>query len=98
MIERDGRPCWLVLTRRQGWPRCWLNVCPHAGRSLNWAPDQFLKDPDGNLICAAHGAVFETDQGSCISGPCKGDQLTEVAVEEYQGAILLAVRPSEANE
>lgn len=95
MIERDDLPCWLVLTRRDGQPRCWLNVCPHAGRSLNWAPDQFLKDPEGHLICAAHGALFETDRGECIGGPCKGDQLTAVPVEERDGEILLALRPTD---
>jgi nitrite reductase/ring-hydroxylating ferredoxin subunit len=90
MIEQGDRAHWLVLTRRDGRPRCWLNICPHAGRSLNWAPDQFLKDPEGNLICAAHGAVFETDRGECVGGPCKGDQLSAVPVEERDGEIRLA--------
>lgn len=93
MIERDGRPCGLVLTRRDGQPRCWLNVCPHAGRSLNWAPDRFLTDPDGHLICAAHGAVFETDRGECIRGPCKGGHLTAVPIEERDGRIWLIGPP-----
>jgi len=96
VIEQAGRCRWLVLTRRDGTPRCWLNVCPHAGRGLNWAPDQFLKDPEGHLICSAHGAVFETDQGQCIAGPCKGDQLTAVPIEERDGQILLVEHPAES--
>ena len=89
-VERDGRRNWLVLTRREGRVRAWLNVCPHAGRSLNWAPDKFLKDPDGNLVCAAHGAVFEPDDGQCIAGPCRGAALTSVAVDERDGEVHLA--------
>ncbi len=80
---------FLVLTRFKGQPRAWLNVCPHQGRSLNWAPDQFLTDSDGHLVCAAHGAVFECAQGRCISGPCLNASLTAVAVEEREGIIRL---------
>lgn len=81
---------FLVLTRHNGEVRAWLNVCPHQGRSLNWAPDQFLTDAEGHLVCAAHGAVFECDEGRCISGPCKNASLTAVAVEESEDTIRLS--------
>lgn len=87
--ERDGRPLWLVLTRQQGTPRAWLNVCPHAGRSLNYAPDKFLVDGEGRLVCAAHGAVFEPLEGECVGGPCRGDRLRHVPVSEDEGRIHL---------
>ena len=88
-VERDGQPLWLVVTRHQGTPRAWLNVCPHAGRSLNFAPDRFAVDDRGRLVCAAHGAVFEPDQGVCVAGPCRGDRLRAVAVREVEGRIEL---------
>lgn len=81
---------WLVLTRRHGAVRAWLNVCPHAGRPLNWAPDRFLTDPHGQLVCAVHGATFEPDHGECVAGPCRGAALNAVAVIERDGAIRLA--------
>lgn len=88
-IEVQGITSWLVLTRQQGRPLAWRNVCPHAGRALNWAPDRFLTDPEGRLVCSAHGAVFEPDSGQCIQGPCRGASLTDVSVEEDNGNILL---------
>ena len=33
----------LVLYRDGQRVRAWLNVCPHAGRRLDWAPGKFLK-------------------------------------------------------
>lgn len=88
--ERADQPIWLVVTRHQGCPKAWLNVCPHQGRSLNYAPDRFLVDPTGKLICAAHGAVFEPEHGQCVSGPCRGDQLTAVPIEERDGKLFLS--------
>jgi len=82
-------PRWLIVTRQRGRVKAWLNVCPHAGRALNHAPDRFLTDPDGNLVCAAHGAVFEPGAGQCIAGPCAGASLRAVDVEERDGAVRL---------
>ncbi|MDT8437624.1 MAG: Rieske 2Fe-2S domain-containing protein [Wenzhouxiangellaceae bacterium] len=89
-INNQGSTRWLVLTRNKGRVRAWLNVCPHAGRALNWAPDKFLTDPSGNLVCSAHGAVFEPERGECLSGPCRGAALTAVAVEERDGVIRVS--------
>jgi len=59
--------------------RAWLNVCPHAGRRLDFAPGRFLRD-QGRLVCAAHGASFELDRGQCVAGPCRGAHLRALAV------------------
>lgn len=80
--EIDGQLRFLVATRHDDRVRAWINVCPHQGRPLNWAPNQFLKDEHGNLVCAAHGAVFEPDAGHCISGPCQNSALTAVPIED----------------
>lgn len=86
-IERDADPVWLVATRHQGTPRAWLNVCPHQGRPLNFAPDRFLADEDRRLVCAHHGAVFDPADGRCIAGPCRNAELRHVSVDESEGAI-----------
>lgn len=70
--------------------RAWLNVCPHAGRRLDWAPGQFLRSRDGLLVCAAHGASFDLRDGTCVAGPCRGQRLREVPVEVRDGAVFLA--------
>ena len=86
----DGDAESLVLYRLGDEVRAWLNVCPHAGRRLDWAPGQFLKSKDGYLVCAAHGASFELDRGDCIAGPCRGDALRAVQVQVRDGEVWLA--------
>ena len=85
----DGDAESLILHRSGASVRAWLNVCPHAGRRLDWAPGKFLKSKEGHLICAAHGASFELERGDCIAGPCRGDSLRAVAVEVRDGQVVL---------
>lgn len=80
----------LILYRQAGAVRAWLNVCPHAGRRLDWAPGRFLKSREGQLVCAAHGATFELQEGVCVAGPCRGDALRPVAVQVRDGQVWLA--------
>jgi len=79
----------LILHREGDAVRAWLNICPHAGRRLDWAPGQFLKSKDGLLVCAVHGASFELQCGDCVAGPCRGEALRAVAVEVRDGQVWL---------
>lgn len=74
--------------------RAWLNVCPHAGRRLDWAPGQFLRSKEGLLVCAVHGASFELAGGECVAGPCRGERLREVAVDCVDGELRLSPCPA----
>ena len=85
----DGDAESLILYRDGQQVRAWLNMCPHAGRRLDWAPGKFLKSKEGHLVCAAHGASFELVNGDCIAGPCRGDSLRRVAVEIRDGQVVL---------
>ena len=87
MLNGDAES--LILYRDGQMVRAWLNVCPHAGRRLDWAPGKFLKSKEGHLVCAAHGASFELVNGDCIAGPCRGDSLRSVAVEVRDGEVVL---------
>ena len=79
-----------LLVYRAGENACaYLNVCPHAGRRLDYAPGRFLVR-NGQIICAAHGATFKADDGECTGGPCRGDRLRGVAVNVVEGAVRLA--------
>jgi nitrite reductase/ring-hydroxylating ferredoxin subunit len=69
----------------------WLNICPHQGRRLDYAPGKFLIDR-GRLVCAAHGAVFELPEGRCVAGPCLGSHLRRVLVEDVGEDALRATR------
>ena len=80
----------LILLRHGAQVRGYLNVCPHAGRRLDYAPGKFLLKND-TLICAVHGATFNQDDGLCIAGPCRGEHLRAVAVRVEGSAVQLAV-------
>lgn len=67
----------------------YVNSCPHIGVTLNWLPEQFL-DSEGELIqCSTHGALFLIETGECISGPCNGQALTSLQVDERNNSIYL---------
>ena len=86
----DGDAESLILHRDGDTVRAWLNICPHAGRRLDWAPGQFLRSKDGLVVCAAHGASFELGAGECLGGPCRGESLRAVPVQVRDGAVWLA--------
>ena len=87
--EVDGGAESLILHRDGDAVRAWLNVCPHAGRRLDWAPGRFLLSKEGLLVCAAHGASFELARGECVAGPCRGQSLRAVAVAVREGQVVL---------
>lgn len=92
----DGDAESLILHRAaNGTVRAWLNVCPHAGRRLDWAPGEFLRSKDGLLVCAVHGASFELAGGECVAGPCRGEHLREVAVHCADGEVRLGNAPGQ---
>ncbi|MNT92136.1 hypothetical protein D3C72_2333610 [compost metagenome] len=56
---------------------------------MEWLPDQFL-DSSGSLIqCATHGALFLIESGECVAGPCAGESLLPLALEENAEGIWL---------
>jgi nitrite reductase/ring-hydroxylating ferredoxin subunit len=90
-VSIDGELESLILYRdAAGDVRGWLNICPHAGRRLDWSPGQFLRSKQGELVCAVHGATFALPQGVCVAGPCRGESLREVALLCENGEIRLA--------
>lgn len=86
--EVEGEVQALIVLRRGDCVRAFHNVCPHAGRRLDWAPGQFLFSA-GDLVCAAHGATFSVPDGACVAGPCRGDRLREVAVRIAEGRVVM---------
>jgi nitrite reductase/ring-hydroxylating ferredoxin subunit len=78
----------VILFRQGEGVKAYLNICPHAGRQLDYAPGKFLLSK-GSLICAVHGASFDPANGLCIAGPCKDGSLRSVAVRVKDGLIHL---------
>ena len=84
----DGEESLIVL-RLGAQVHAYLNICPHAGRRLDWAPGKFLLSK-GVLVCAAHGASFAAGTGVCTGGPCRGQSLRQVPVSVVAGEVRLA--------
>ena len=86
---REGAFTGLLAVRQNDKIYIYENACPHIGTPLDWIPDRFLTADGRHLICATHGAEFTIATGMCISGPCRGDQLTPIKFEVRDGAIVI---------
>lgn len=84
----DGVDQSLIVLRRGETAHVYINVCPHAGRRLDWASGRFLVKDD-ILVCAVHGASFQTETGVCVGGPCRGASLREAPVTVIDGQVVL---------
>lgn len=94
----DGVEPVILYRAADGSVRAWRNVCPHAGRRLDYAPGLFLRGKTGELVCAVHGAGFALDDGRCVAGPCRGESLRAVAVHCAEGQVRLGAGPAAADQ
>lgn len=83
-------PVGVIVVKHNDNVTVWHNLCPHQARPLNYATGKYLQTPEGQLVCAAHGATFELTTGECIAGPCKGSMLRQVSINQYNGQVRLA--------
>lgn len=80
----------LFLLKQQEHVRAYQNHCPHLGIPLNWQPDQFLSLEGTHIQCSTHGALFTLETGYCVAGPCAGQNLTPLSIEQREdGGIWL---------
>lgn len=78
-LEAGGERASVLALRHGEALQVWHNVCPHAGRRLDYAPGKFLLHA-GRLVCAAHGAQFSLEDGRCVDGPGRGGGLAALPV------------------
>ena len=83
---RDGQTTAFVV-RYQGVARGYLNRCAHVGVELDWDRGKFFDRSGLYLMCATHGAVYAPDTGRCSGGPCRGQGLRVIRIEERDGSI-----------
>lgn len=82
----------IVVVRRAGELRAYVNSCPHQGTPLETFPDKFLSEDGSLLVCSTHGARFRVDDGYCVSGPCEGKRLLAIPIEEIERNISCEFR------
>lgn len=80
----------MFLVLRNGVVHGWRNACPHYDyASMAWKKDEFLDANGAHIMCAAHGALFDIQDGRCILGPCLGQSLTPVPLRITGGLIFI---------
>jgi nitrite reductase/ring-hydroxylating ferredoxin subunit len=78
-----------ILVRTNGDIVAWLNYCQHFTHiKLDKGSGAPMRD--GELICANHGAYFESDSGRCTFGPCEGAYLNGLDLTLDDGELYLA--------
>ena len=85
--EIDGKTVSILVDCARNPLQAWANSCPHQGRRMDYVPGKFLIDK-GRLVCASHGATFQLSDGLCVAGPCRGEQLARIPVEEGADGAL----------
>jgi len=77
----EGRDTMFIV-RRLGRLFAYRNACPHYEMArMAWKKNEFLNGDGSQILCAAHGALFDIASGVCTIGPCIGQHLTPVQVE-----------------
>ena len=76
---RDGgREVAVLVVRRGGELRAYLDLCPHQFLPLTWRGRKVLSVDGKRLRCSNHGAEFAVSDGRGVSGPGSACGLTPV--------------------
>ena len=86
----------LFLVLKDGVLSAFRNSCPHTGAPLEWQEDQFLDYDNSFIQCAMHGALFRTNDGYCLRGPCVGASLERLESAVVDGRIRVTLPASRA--
>ena len=77
-----------ILHRRDDGVVAWRNYCQHLTHiKIDKGSGAPMRDDE--LVCANHGAMFESDTGQCTYGPCEGAYLNALDVVVADGAVYL---------
>ena len=90
--QQHGAATAAFVIRYDGKVYAYLNSCAHIPVELDWMEGEFFDKAGLYLICATHGATYEPETGHCIMGPCKGQHLAALPVEERDGKVYLLER------
>ena len=81
----------VMLNFNQGKYYAYENFCPHQGRRMDYAAGEFLISETGTIVCPAHGAEFNPNNGLCVNGPCLGESLKPVQVKVNEKDIFAII-------
>ena len=79
----------ILLRQKDGTLTAYRNACPHMGIELDWDPTRLLTRDSRFLRCTGHHALFDAQTGLCTKGPCQGETLTRLKIQEAEGELFL---------
>lgn len=80
-----------VVARKHGRIHAYANICRHVPLTLDLGDGELLAADRTVLLCHHHGARYRIEDGKCLYGPCDGDFLFPLGVEEEHGELLLVL-------
>ncbi|MCV0280480.1 Rieske 2Fe-2S domain-containing protein [Pseudomonas aeruginosa] len=72
----------VVALRWRGLVRVYRNSCPHWQVPMQYRKDRFMSGDGRYIVCFAHGALFQPENGFCLQGPCLGQSLQSLGVSD----------------
>jgi len=85
-IDFFGRE--VLVYRANGQPRATANVCTHLGGPLQSCGKE--------LVCAWHGATFDLDTGTRVTGPARpSSRLMHLPTKVIDGTLIYVWRDQE---
>jgi len=88
-VDNTGALRNYMVIEKGGTLHIYENSCPHIGVPLDFNPGKFLDLSGEMIICSTHGALFQIDDGHCVSGPCVGKNLVPVSFEIRGEDVLI---------
>jgi nitrite reductase/ring-hydroxylating ferredoxin subunit len=92
-----------LVGRAAGATHAWANVCLHQPTALDVTADLVehapgvraapMDDDRVHLMCHSHGALYRVADGLCLQGPCEGQELVAIDVEDDGVSIVLRIPP-----
>lgn len=82
--------------KRDGVITLFENNCPHLGVNLEFQEDQFLDADNFYIMCSTHGALFQSEDGKCVYGPCQGESLSPVEFEIIEQQLYISETATES--
>jgi nitrite reductase/ring-hydroxylating ferredoxin subunit len=81
-VEYFGQTVPAFAVRYRGRVHAYLNRCAHVAMELDWQEGVFFDAEGRDLLCSTHGAMYDTESGRCLGGPCNRSALVKLRVEE----------------
>ncbi|MEM6956693.1 MAG: Rieske 2Fe-2S domain-containing protein [Myxococcota bacterium] len=92
--DERGLPIDALVVRKDGVLHAYTNVCKHIPIPLDSGSGDYLDEHEGEtyLICNTHGALYRLNDGMCVLGPCSGEALDRLDLEEHDGTWFVVTK------